>query len=553
MNDARTIIFPAKRIITMNASQPEATAVAVRGGRILGVGRPEDLAGWGRHEVDDSFAGKVLIPGLVEAHSHVTEAGSWSFTWAGPYDRRAPDGKVHGACRSVDEVLARLTLAERELEGDGPFIAWGFDPLSLADGDLDRRHLDRVSASRVVVVAHASLHKLSVNSAGLTAAGITRDTAIEGVERLPDVEPSGVLAETRAMLMAGRPLLAVVAAWSSEAAIRDFGRLARNVGCTTISDLGTTNMADEAAFDRWSRVVNAPEFPARVDVSYGSVPNFPLPSAGRDAAARKFVEMRTRSTDKLFVGRVKLVADGSIQGFSARLRWPGYFNGAGNGIWNIEPADLRDLTLAFHKAGLQVNCHCNGDEAIDAFIDAVAYAQAQAPRFDHRHTIQHAQMITDDQLKRAKALGMCVNLFANHLWYWGDVHHEITLGPERAARLDPCGAALRHGVPMTIHSDAGVTPLGQLHTAWCAVNRTTQTGRVLGEAERISAGEALYAATMGAAYQLFKDREIGSIEAGKFADFAVLEEDPLAVAPMELKDVPVWGTVLGGKPCPAER
>ncbi len=553
MNDSRTSVFLAKRVITMNASQPEATAVAVRDGRILGVGSREDLAGWGENEVDDRFAGKVLIPGLVEAHSHVTEAGSWSFTWAGPYDRWAPDGKAHTACRSVDEVLERLTEAERALDGDGPLIAWGFDPLSLSDGDLDRRHLDRVSASRVVVVAHASLHKLSVNSAGLAAAGVTWDTATEGVERLPNGEPSGVLVETRAMLMVGRPLLAVVAAWSSEAAIRDFGRLARNSGCTTVSDLGTSNLADETVFERWSRVVNDPEFPARVDVSYGSVPNFPLPSTDRDEAVRRFVEMRSRSTDKLFVGRVKLVADGSIQGFSARLRWPGYYSGAANGIWNIEPADLRELTLAFHRAGLQVNCHCNGDEAIDAFIDAVAYAQAQAPRFDHRHTIQHAQMITDDQLKRAKALGMCVNLFTNHLWYWGDVHREITLGPERAGRLDPCGAALRYGVPMTIHSDAGVTPLGQLRTAWCAVNRTSQSGRVLGEAERISVGDALYAATMGAAFQLFRDREIGSIEAGKLADFAVLEEDPLAGAPAELKDVPVWGTVLDGRPFPAER
>jgi hypothetical protein len=482
MSDARTTVFLAKRIITMNAAQPEATAVAVRDGRILGVGSKEDLAGWGEHEVDDTFAGKVLMPGLVEAHSHVTEAGSWSFTWAGPYDRRAPDGTMHTACRSVDEVLARLSQAEHALDGDGPLIAWGFDPLSLSDGDLDRRHLDRVSATRVVVVAHASLHKLSVNSAGLAAAGVTRDTTTEGVERLPDGEPNGVLVETRAMLMVGRPLLAVVAAWSSEGAIRDFGRLARNTGCTTVSDLGTSNLADESVFERWSRVVSDPEFPARVDVSYGSVPNFPLPSAGRDEAAQRFVEMRSRSTDKLTVGRVKLVADGSIQGFSARLRWPGYYSGASNGIWNIEPADLRELTLAFHKAGLQVNCHCNGDEAIDAFIDAVANAQAVAPRFDHRHTIQHAQMITDDQLTRAKALGMCVNLFTNHLWYWGDVHREITLGPERAGRLDPCGAALRHGVPMTIHSDAGVTPLGQLHTAWCAVNRRPQSGAGCGRA-----------------------------------------------------------------------
>jgi predicted amidohydrolase YtcJ len=132
---------------------------------------------------------------------------------------------------------------------------------------------------------------------------------------------------------------------------------------------------------------------------------------------------------------------------------------------------------------------------------------------------------------------MCANLFVNHMWYSADQHYEFTVGPERAKR---------EGVPYSFHSDANITPLGHMHTMWCAVNRLTPKGRVLGETERISAYDALYAATVGAAYQLHMDHEIGTIECGKFADFAVLDESPLDVDPMKIKDIPVWGTVVGG-------
>jgi predicted amidohydrolase YtcJ len=147
---------------------------------------------------------------------------------------------------------------------------------------------------------------------------------------------------------------------------------------------------------------------------------------------------------------------------------------------------------------------------------------------------------------------LCANFFANHLWYWGDQHYEQTVGPERANALEPCASALREGVPFSIHSDAGVTPLGQLHTMWCAVNRLTPKGRVLGEREKISPYEALRAVTISAAYQLHLDHEIGSLEAGKKADLAILEEDPLGVDPLAIRDIGVWGTLLSGVPQPAD-
>jgi len=143
---------------------------------------------------------------------------------------------------------------------------------------------------------------------------------------------------------------------------------------------------------------------------------------------------------------------------------------------------------------------------------------------------------------------MCANIFSNHIWYWGDQHHDITIGPERARRMDSAAAAERAGVSFSLHSDANVTPLGHLHTMWCAVNRVTPSGRILGENERISAKSALHSVTLGSAYQLHLDDEFGSIECGKAADFSVLEDNPLSVDPMEIKDIGVWGTVVGGVP-----
>ena len=256
-------------------------------------------------------------------------------------------------------------------------------------------------------------------------------------------------------------------------------------------------------------------------------------------------ELDRAATPKLRFPGVKLVIDGSIQGFTARLRPPGYLTGP-NGLWNIPPQELGHIVETIHRAGLIVYCHVNGDEAVDAFLDAVEGALTADPRPDHRHAAQHAQLTHVDQFRRMAALGVCANLFSNHIFYWGDQHASATVGPDRAASMNAAATALREGVPIALHSDVPVTPLAPLHEAWCAVNRLTATGRVLGEHERISVGEALHAVTLGPAYQLKMDNEVGSIEPGKWADFAVLEEDPFKVDPSTLKDIPVWGTVLGG-------
>ncbi|MCW3503404.1 amidohydrolase [Burkholderia cenocepacia] len=541
---APVTIFTARRILTMNPAQPSATHVAVRDGRILAVGDAADAAAWhtrfGACAADDTLRDKVLMPGLVEGHCHLMEGAMWDAVYVGYYDRRGPDGTLWPGLRSLDAVLDRLMEAERAITDDGPLLAWGFDPIFFGTARLTVRELDRVSAARPIAILHASVHLMNVNGAMLARAGIDEDTDIDGVSRDADGRPTGELQEFAAMLPVYQTIGGKLAISASEKphAVWNFGRVAQLAGVTTATDLVNDLSPDG---NRTLHEVTAdPDYPVRIVPAFAPQRN---PARSVDSVLAEI----ERNTDKLHAGPVKFIVDGSIQGFTARVRWPGYAGGQPNGLWLIPPAQLVDVFEPFHRAGLQLHVHTNGDEATDVVLDAMTTLLARHPRPDHRHTLQHCQMADAAQLKRVRALGMCVNFFANHLYYWGDAHYSQTIGPDRANRMDAAGSARRLGIPFALHSDAPITPLNPLFTAWCAVQRETASGRVLGEGERLSVDDALHAITLGAAYTLRMDHLVGSIEVGKFADFAVLDDDPSVCAPARLKELAVWGTVLGGR------
>ena len=538
-------IYSARRILTMNPRRPEATHVAVRDGRVLGTGTHEDLAGWGDHELDDLFADKVIVPGFVEGHCHSWEGAAWEDTYLGFFDRTAPDGIVHRGLKSVDDVVERLRKAEARIsDPDRAAMGWGFDPIFFDGRRMVAGDLDRVSATRAVVVMHQSGHIVNVNSEVLRRAGISRDTNVQGLVTDANGDPTGELQgpalQAIAYRAAGKRRFLDM---GGADALWRFAHSALRAGVTTATDLAN-ELLEETVEGQIAATAHE-SFPLRI------VPAFYAAARPADEGVEWVKSLIPRSHDRLRYGLVKLVADGSIQGFTARMKWPGYYNGHENGLWYIEPREeLPRILGTYHRAGLQVHVHTNGDEATEAAIDAIEAVLREHPASDARFTLQHCQMAHDAHFRRMARLGICANLFANHIHYWGDQHVALTMGPERAERMDAAGSAKRLGVPFSIHSDAPVTHLAPLFTAWCAVNRLTASGRVLGPAERIPVADALHAVTLGAAFTLKLDTEIGSIETGKRADFAILEDDPLAVDPAALKDVAVWGTVVGGRVFP---
>lgn len=536
------VIYSARRILTMNPSRPEATHVAVRDGRIVGAGSLDEMASWGEYRVDNRFADKVLMPGLVEGHSHVMEGTLWNYVYCGYFDRMDPDGKTWPGLNSIAAVIRRLKVKDLELgETMQPLAGWSLDPIYYGERRCSRYDLDQVSDLRPIGVLHASGHILNVNSKALEMAGLLR-AGIDhpGVPLGEDGLPTGEMKGPDAMMLVGmlvgfdREFLSC-----DEKGLRQFGRLCVRKGVTTAADLA--NLLPQEGVDMMQRVTDEARFPARIVALRWF----------RSQTPKEFVEraleLRSMSTERLRLGIVKVVLDGSIQGFSARMLWPGYYNGAPNGLWYTTPEHLQEIYELALEHGVQVHTHNNGDEATELVLDALERALRKFPSPDHRFTMQHCQLANAAQFRRMKKLGLCVNLFPNHHYFWGDQHYAMTVGPERAERMNACATALREDVPLAIHSDAPITPLGPLFTAWCAVKRQTQSGRILGETERISVPIALRTITTGAAYTLKLDDEVGSIECGKRADFAVLEDDPLEAADDSLKDIGIWGVVQGGR------
>ncbi len=199
-----------------------------------------------------------------------------------------------------------------------------------------------------------------------------------------------------------------------------------------------------------------------------------------------------------------------------------------------------------HSSGWQIWTHGNGDAAIGSILDAYEKALSNDPRTGHRHRVEHCQTAGEDQLDRIKNLGMAVSFFAPHVWYWGDRHRELFLGPERAARMDPLASALRRGIRFGLHNDSPVTPISPLLSVGTAVSRLTSGGRVLGIEQAIPVDRALRSMTLDSAYLAFEENLKGTLVEGKLGDAVVLEADPYEVTPGEIKDIPVAMTIVGG-------
>ena len=365
-------VFSARKLRTMDRNRPEATHVAVRNGKILAVGALDEVAGWGAYRLDDRFADKVILPGLVEGHAHIMAGGIWAYVYCGHHERIDPWGKTWPGLGSTAEVVAHLRREEAKLDdAETPLIGWGLDPIFLDGPRLSRDDLDRVSKTRPVAVIHSNFHLLTANSAALALARYGRDTDIEGVRKRDDGEPHGELREMAAMFPVMRRLKIDFADLSrAESGIRAYGQVARRCGVTTVTDMFAELTPED--IDQLLALTGEDDFPIRLVPALNALTRL----AGE--VAIRALEIREQSTDKLRLGIVKIMVDGTIQGFTAQVKEPFYYKAENHGIWNIAPARLHELVGLLHKHGIQMHIHTNGDLASEVTLDAIEAALAEA-------------------------------------------------------------------------------------------------------------------------------------------------------------------------------
>lgn len=551
-NTSPITIYTAKKIITMNPAQPDATAVAVKDNRIYSVGSLSDMKTWmkaGSYTVNNQFANAVITPGMIEAHAHWTMLVVFmQHPYVGYWDFPGINGTTLPAAKSKAAVIARLKEADKKMsDPNAALFAWGYDPIYFNNDNLTANDLDQVSKTRPIFVLNASEHIGYVNSVLLTKVGYNANTNIPGVDKDKNGQPNGVLEEARA---AGPVLYAIYdqlfSADSYKQNLYGLADTAHRLGLTTVSDLLFGFPKQDIIIAALQEAANNKAFPERMIIVYDGLILAGLEKKSPGQGVAYLNNLMQKNSNNLRFDGVKFVSDGSIQGFTARLNWPGYFNGAPNGLFNTTTAEMQEAALPFWSAGFPIHVHVNGNEATDSALDVLAFLQKQAPRRAPLFVLEHNQLSSPEQFKRAHDLGAYTNLFANHIYYWGDQHYSILLGPDRANLMDNAKEAERQHVLYSLHTDSPVTPLGPLHSMWSAVNRVTASGRVLGASSRISNEEALRAVTLNAAYLLNLQNEVGSIAVGKRADFTVLARDPIAEPAKTLKDIPVVATIQEG-------
>ncbi|MCP4210886.1 MAG: amidohydrolase [Halieaceae bacterium] len=522
-------------VLVMDEANTVAQALSTRGERIDEVGSTEQIMALVTDDTEVvDLHGRTLLPGFIDAHGHFPGSGLRVLS----ADLNSPP---IGDKKEMADVLAAISAQAAETEPGDWVTGFGYDDTLLAEKrHPTRAELDAISTEHPIAVLHVSGHMLVANSAALKIVGIDASTPDPegGVigRRSGTMEPNGLLEENARITMLDQVQSAsVVDAYRLfKSAADEYARM----GVTTAQSGG---VAPELAsgLSWFSRLGVVPQrlvlFPWERD--YGE----DLLNGDYDPAQH--------TTDKFYVGPVKLVADGSIQGYTGYLSEPYFKPYHGDkdyrGYPSIDRDELFEQVAALHKAGYQLAIHGNGDASIEDILDAFEAAQASHPREDPRMILIHGQMAREDQIARMAALGVTPSFFTAHTWYWGDRHRDIFIGPQRAENISPSRWAQKYGVRFSSHLDTPVTPMQPLQAVWSLVYRQTVGGDVLGPDQRIGIMDALRAVTIDAAWQVFQDENRGSLEPGKLADLVVLSGDLLR-DPFTMRELQVDLTVIGG-------
>lgn len=531
-------IYVNGTIVTVDERGTIAEAVAVKGDRIVMVGSDSEirrLAGGSTTTVD--LAGKTMAPGFYAAHDHFPGSG---MTAVSMVDLNSPP---IGKMTTMQAIVGALAAKAAETPKGEWVVGRGYDDTLIKEMRHPTRHdLDEVSRDHPIWITHISGHFGVANSRALEIAGITRATpSPEGgvIRKDPRTgEPDGVFEEVGSLVGRHVPPLPDEKRWEGfEWANRDY----LEEGVTTAVIAGGSQRS----------VQDLQTAQARGLVTLRIVSMTSKSDPGRPSAAEAGGLQTGFGSPMLQLGSVKIVQDGSIQGYTGYLSEPYHVPFRGDPEYRAYPRRSREaltqMVTEAHRAGHQIGIHGNGAAAIDDILHAFREAQREYPRPDARHRIEHCQNVREDQLDQIKELGITPSFFVGHVYYWGDRHRDIFLGPERGARVSPLASAMKRGIRFTVHDDTPVTPVRPLQLVWVSVMRLTTSGQVLGPDQRIPVQQALRAITIDAAWQNFQEDIKGSIEAGKQADFVVLTDNPLTVDSAALRDIQVLETIVGGK------
>ena len=530
-------------ILTMQGMQPSyVDAMLIQDGKIRYTGTLSEAEKLAPHAKRLNLNNKTVIPGIIDAHSHLNSVGMQQ-TVANLYP--PPDGKVVSIATLIQEMNAWAKQNPTFVQAtSGWIIGNGYDDAQLQEkAHPTATDLDQISTTQPVLILHQSGHLASVNHKALELLGINEKSSNPSggvIRRVVGTNiPNGVLEESvviEAMLQAFKTVPPEMMQQMALTAVQTYMKN----GYTTVQE----GRADRGTSELWRSLANQNKLAIDV-VSY--------PDISSEQAYMLEKGVSKNYVNHFRIGGVKISLDGSPQGKTAWLTEPYVVppegkdkNYRGYPAFPEQKTVQHMIDLAFQEQW-SILAHANGDAAIDQYLNVIANAQKKYDASQRRDVIIHAQTMREDQLDRAKQLHLIPSFFSLHTYYWGDWHVAQTLGEKRAEHISPTGSALRKGMIFTEHHDAPVIPPKSMMVLDATVNRTTRTGKVLGETQKVSPYISLKTMTDWAAYQYFEEDIKGTLSTGKYGDFVVLSDNPITIDPSKIKDINVLATYKQGQ------
>jgi predicted amidohydrolase YtcJ len=514
------------------AGAPVASALAIKGGKVLAVGDETALSGLRTSDtrvVD--LAGRTLLPGLIDPHNH-TILASLIFELL--------DDVGYAKYPTREKLVAHLKQEAARTPKGQWIVGSNFDNL-LQGGDLSRGELDAISTDHPMFVWYTNGHDACVNSEALKIAGIPEDVGeLPGgghFGRGADGKLNGIVYEESAMLKFAVHFLGKITPEIAARAVTDYARHVASVGNTMLHEPGTIR---SDWIEPFAKLSNTLACRTSASVMFDDMKGLtPWRSLGLGKGAPV-----DNSLFSLY--GVKIVGDGSNQTETGAQTKP-YLNSTSRGSPNFDAAEMKRMVADVKAFGLPVQIHCNGDYTIDIALDAIEAAYAGSTDFGVNR-IEHSTMARPDQIARMKRINVQPSFLMNHVRFYGAAYRDQIFGPERAAFMDPAGACVKAGLPFTLHTDGPCSPPGPLALVSTAVTRRCIIDNsVVGPDQAVSLDDAIRAVTIDAARQLGQGDRLGSLETGKEADFTILESDPYKISPDAIADIKVSETWVAGE------
>ena len=534
-------LFTNGRIRTFDQTRPTARALGVLNGRIVGF--DDELDGIAADRIID-LGGRDVLPGFHDAHHHLSLTGA----------RLAAVNLRPGVVTSLDDLYSAVAAHARTLPSDAWVRGSGYDQNHL-EGHPTAEALDRVSGGRPVLLEHVSGHMVVANSAAFALAGYADrrdvpDVDGGGVPRDADGRANGLLQEQAMHLV--YPLVRPVPAEEVERNLRLANEQAVAYGLTSVTEPGVGEMKmlgnTPVDYHLYQLAVERGAIDVRVTL-------MPYITTLHDIDA--FPDQRWLGVDlgirtglgdnRLRVGPVKIVSDGSFIGRSAAMHACYHGEPDNDGVMLFEPDRLTDYIVRAHCSGWTVATHAIGDRAADHVLDAIELAHRTMPRPGVRHRIEHFAMATDERIARTAALGVIPVPQGVFISDFGD-GMAAAVDPELRDQIYRVRSLAEAGIVLNGSSDSPVSDANPLTSIHDMANRRTASGAVLGPNETISVADAIRAYTYGSAYAVSQEDVKGTLTRGSLADFVTTSEDLLAVDPTTIRDQRVTATVIGGRP-----